>query len=269
MESVHVDGGELKALASGTGEPVLFIHGSLMADSYDCLRRYPALADRYRMITYRRRGFCDSAAHAGPCSITQQADDAAAVLDHFGVERAHVVGHSYGGVTALQLALDAPGRVRSLGLFEPAPTEVPAWAEFGEGIAPIAGLYMNGDGRAAAVAFLEAVGGAGYEAHFDRNLPAGWFDAMVGDIATFFEVELPALAEWSFGEDEASRVDVPALSVLGADSSELFVQGDAWYRRHLPSAEGFKLAGATHFLQAMNPADAATALADFLARHPM
>ncbi len=269
MESIPVDGGHLEGRSHGAGEPVLFIHGALMTDTFECFRTQPALADNYRLVTYSRRGFAGSAKHSGPCPISQQAADAGAVLDHFGIDTAHVVGHSYGGVTALQLALDSPGRVHSLGLFEPGILVVPAWAAFGEGIAPIADLYARGDHSGAAVAFLEAVGGPDYQSYFDANLPVGWFDAMVADIATFFEVELQALGEWVFAEAEGRRITQPALSVLGANSAELFGQCDAWVRANLPHAEGYTLPGATHFLQAMNPTDAARALAGFFAQHPI
>ena len=53
-------------------------------------------------------------------SVVEAAADARALLDHLGIDRAHVVGHSYGGCVALQLALDAPRMVRSLALVEAA-----------------------------------------------------------------------------------------------------------------------------------------------------
>ena len=51
-----------------------------------------------------------------PITVSQMADDARAVLDGLGMESAHVIGHSLGGLVALQLALDARPRVRSLSL---------------------------------------------------------------------------------------------------------------------------------------------------------
>lgn len=269
MEEIPVVGGHLEGRSSGSGEPVLFIHGALMADTYDCFAAQPVMADNYRLLTYRRRGFAGSVKHDGPFSIVQQAADASAALDHFGVERAHVVGHSYGGSTALQLALDSPTRVASLGLFEPGIVVVPAWAAFGEAIGPIAELYLAGNHAGAATAFIEAVGGPDYQEPFDANLPVGWYDAMVRDIPTFFDVEIPALGEWIFAENEARRITQPALSVLGTESSELFVQIDAWLGANLPNVERYRLPGATHFLQAMNPTDAADGLAAFLGRHPI
>src|SRR5690606_28991329 len=55
-----------------------------------------------------------------PTSIEQQAEDFARLLAELGITRAHVVGHSYGGAIALQLAASAPDLVHSLSLLEPA-----------------------------------------------------------------------------------------------------------------------------------------------------
>jgi pimeloyl-ACP methyl ester carboxylesterase len=89
-----VDGGELEYEVRGSGEPVLLIHGAMLADAFTPLLAQPTLTDHYRLIHYHRRGFAGSCRHAGPCGMSQQAVDARALLDHLGIEHAHVVGHS-------------------------------------------------------------------------------------------------------------------------------------------------------------------------------
>jgi pimeloyl-ACP methyl ester carboxylesterase len=108
VDRAVVDGVALEYEVSGAGEPVVCVHGALIADTFRPLRGEPSLA-RYCLITYRRRGYGGSTGD-GPASIARQAADCAALLRHLGVERAHVVGHSYGGAIALQLALDAQTR---------------------------------------------------------------------------------------------------------------------------------------------------------------
>jgi pimeloyl-ACP methyl ester carboxylesterase len=75
-----------------------------------------SLAAHYTCVTFDNRGVGQSVPAAAPISVPQMAADARAVLDGLGVKSAHVVGHSLGGLVALQLALDARPRVRSLSL---------------------------------------------------------------------------------------------------------------------------------------------------------
>src|SRR3712207_3518701 len=125
MERARVNGVELEYERRGTGEPVLLIHGSHIGASFVPPLAQPSLTDDYMLIRYHRRGFLGSTHAKGPVSIKQQADDARALLEHLNVERAHVVGHSYGGPIALQLAVDAPEYVHSLALLEAALLTVP------------------------------------------------------------------------------------------------------------------------------------------------
>ena len=95
------------------GPPVLLLQG-LGADARGwALQRIP-LGRRYRLIGVDNRGVGGSANAPRPYSLEQMADDAVAVLDAEGVERAHVVGASMGGVLAQILAVRYPDRVRSL-----------------------------------------------------------------------------------------------------------------------------------------------------------
>ena len=67
----------------------------------------------FRVLTFDNRGI-DSDTPPGPYTVRDLADDAAAVLDAFDVERAHVVGTSLGGMVAQELALSRPERVERL-----------------------------------------------------------------------------------------------------------------------------------------------------------
>lgn len=65
------------------------------------------LADRYRLVSYHRRGFAGSESYKTdlPPTISRQASECQALMDYLQVRSAHLVGHSHGGVIALQLAL--------------------------------------------------------------------------------------------------------------------------------------------------------------------
>lgn len=99
----------------GTGPPVLMIQGvGLHGDGW--LPQVEGLADRYSCLTFDNRGMGRSQPLGVALSVAQMAEDARVILDPIGWEAAHVVGHSLGGLIALELALTARERVRSLSL---------------------------------------------------------------------------------------------------------------------------------------------------------
>jgi pimeloyl-ACP methyl ester carboxylesterase len=98
---LNVDGAVLEYEVVGRGEPVVLIHGALLAEAYAPLCAEPALTAQSRLVRYHRRGYAGSSRVAAPFSIAQQVAGCLAVLRHLGIERAHVVGHSSGGVSGL------------------------------------------------------------------------------------------------------------------------------------------------------------------------
>jgi pimeloyl-ACP methyl ester carboxylesterase len=274
VDRVLSNGVELEVEARGHGEPVLLIHGGFLADASAPLLTQPLLTDRYQIIHYHRRGFAGSSRHAGPCSLQEQAADACAVLDHLGLERAHVAEHSYGGTIALQMVLDAPERVATLALLEPGGIPTPAGARFRSEVAePTLARYHAGDKAGAVEAFLIGVCGPRIREVVDQVLPPGAFDlALTTDADTFFGTEFSARLDWRFGPEEAARITQPVLLVLGTESAAvtpIYAEAAAMLNDWLPQAELAELPGATHALQMMNATGMAKVLADFFARHPL
>src|SRR5512145_1400366 len=92
------------------GEAMLFLHG--WPDSWFSYSRVLShLPARYRALAIDQRGFGDSERPDGGYAIDGFADDAAAFLDAVSVERATVVGHSFGSFVARRLAIRHPARV--------------------------------------------------------------------------------------------------------------------------------------------------------------
>jgi pimeloyl-ACP methyl ester carboxylesterase len=259
----------LEYAVTGAGEAVVCLHGAFVADAFQPLLAEPILADRYQLITYHRRGYASSGRTLGPTSMTQQAADCRALLAHLGVKRAHVVGHSFGGAIALQLALDAPAVVHSLSLLEPALMVGASGEPYRDGLARGLERYREAGANIVVDEFLQARS-PGYRERLDRLLP-GAFAQAVADAPTWFEAELPAQLAWSFGRTEARRIMQPVLSVLGEESARLwdrFGEAHRWNLSSFPHAEGFILPGATHFPQLERPRGLAEGLAAFFIRHP-
>jgi 3-oxoadipate enol-lactonase len=97
----------------GAGEPVLLCMGHAYTSAM-WHRAIVGLAARHRLLSFDNRGVGHSDAPWPPYSVEQFARDGIAVMDAAGVERCHVYGVSMGGLTAEELALSYPDRVRSL-----------------------------------------------------------------------------------------------------------------------------------------------------------
>jgi aminoacrylate hydrolase len=95
------------------GPHLLMLHG-MMVNSGMFYNMIDHLVDDYRLVLIDNRGFGKSADLAGPFTVRQMARDALHVLDHLGIEDAHVLGYSLGGLIAQTIALERPERVRSL-----------------------------------------------------------------------------------------------------------------------------------------------------------
>ncbi|HEX6508731.1 MAG TPA: alpha/beta hydrolase [Chloroflexota bacterium] len=268
MESAKLDGITLEYEASGTGEPVVFIHGAFIADSFRPLMSEPSLADHYELILYHRRGYAGSSRASGRVSPAQQAEDCSRLLWHLGVERVHVVGHSWGGCFALQLALDFPELVHSLAVLEAGLMTGASGRAYRESLIRVEQRFHEVGPATVADSFLKARW-PGYRPHLDRILP-GAFERAVADAGTTFGPDL-GLLDWTFGEAEAGRITQPTLVVLGGDSESLdprFPETRRLLLQWLPNAEDFVLPGKTHFMQVEKPREMAEALSRFFARYP-
>jgi pimeloyl-ACP methyl ester carboxylesterase len=181
LQRASVNGTELAYSIHGIGEPVVCIHCSILADDFLPLATQPALVDHYQLILYHRRGYGGSAPANGAASLVDHAADCCALLDHLGIERAHVIGHSFGASIALQVALAAPAVAHSLALLEPALFSVPSAAQFYQQVAePSWRAYEAGDKAQAVDLFLRGVGGEHYRTVIERALPAGALEGALG-----------------------------------------------------------------------------------------
>ena len=103
----------IKWESQGDGSPLLLIQG-LGYGRWGWEPVVPGLAARHRVVTFDNRGIGESDKPEGPYTAAQMAGDALQVLDEAGIERAHVLGASLGGMIAQELAVAAPERVDKL-----------------------------------------------------------------------------------------------------------------------------------------------------------
>ena len=270
MQHARVNGVNLEYDVTGEGEPVLLI-SPVLADGFLPLLSEPSLAHGYRLITYHKRGWVGSTHTLPPVSVADHAADAAALLAHLGVRRAHIVGHSSGAAVAVQLALLQPEIVHTLALLELSLLSVPGAAAFLQKAGPAFDAYAAGRHETALAVFMSAVSGLEWEACrtvLESRVP-GAVTAAIRDADTFFGIELPALGAWTFGAAEARAISQPVLSVLGSETEPLWVEIATVLRSWLPGVEDCTIEGAGHLLQIQRPEAVAQGLADFFARHRM
>lgn len=306
MDKLELHGRTIEYVSQGDGIPVLLIHPSLVADALSApLIGRPELSSSFRLIGYRRRGYGASSgleelkpvprATAAftvaivrrpnlarvfepwgrltarpPVTVSDLAADAAGLLRELGVVRAHVVGHSFGGVIALQLARDYPDLVRTLALLEPSlPMVRGAQADARSTVLPAVERYFRGEKESAVDWFLGHVFGDWWKSAVEQAIP-GAVPHATAAADTFFRIDAPALGAWRFSAKDAAKVQAPVLSVVGARSAPSFGHGrDVLHEWFGQRVQDFNLPGANHLLQVQNSSDLATRLADFCAHHPM
>ncbi len=110
MPRVRCNGVELRVEEIGSGSPLLLIMG-LGASLETWIAQRDAFAAHHRVIMFDNRGAGESECPPPPWSVPEMAADAVAVLDALGVERAHVLGVSMGGMIAQEMAIRWPDRI--------------------------------------------------------------------------------------------------------------------------------------------------------------
>ena len=271
MDIATVDDTVLEYEIRGSGEPVVLIHGAFISDAFRPLLDESSLVEHYEVIAYRRRGYGRSHRPTEPVTMARQATDCRGLMGRLGIERAHVVGHSYGGAIALQFARETPHAVHSLCLLEPALMVGSSGSEYRASLQRGVQRYRKEGAAPVVEDMLRARWGEDPRATLERVLP-GAFDRAVEEAPVSFDFELPALLDWDFDAARLRDVDQPTLVVLGERSKDLsprFVETYEILLDRLPNAEGYVLPGAAHGLQTQNPSGMANALAHFFARHPI
>ena len=241
---------------------VLLIQGLGMNKNGWMLQRI-AMATKFRTIAVDNRGAGRSSIPDRPFTLEDMADDAAAVLDHYGVHDAHIVGASMGGAIAQIVGVKHPDRVRSLTLACTACRNLPwrnellrHWAD----TANVRGLRQWADESARWLVGPRS---------FRRLAPAiGW----LGPLATFrpsrgFSAQVGAILETDDSMvAELGRITAPTLVIVGnqdiltprADSEEI--------AERIPQSELVVISGAAHGLMIEHASTFNRVVIDFIDR---
>jgi 3-oxoadipate enol-lactonase len=242
--------------------PILFIQG-LGTDKHGWDLQRLATAPWFQAVAFDNRGAGRSDKPHGQYSLEQMADDAVTVLDHAGVETAHIVGASMGGAICQIFAVKYPERMRSLTLACTAGRNHP-WRE-----------ELLAGWRDAALE--RGIGSMGQDAarwvigprSFRRLLPAmGWLGPLaLGRPSHAFAAQCDAIlnADMSYADD-LEKITVPTLVVVG-NQDILTPRGDSEdLVERIPTAELAVISGAAHGLMIEHATTFNRVLLDFLKR---
>jgi pimeloyl-ACP methyl ester carboxylesterase len=113
MPTVKVNNININYKVVGYGEPLIMIMG-LSADQSGWNSQVPYFKKHYQVITFDNRGCGKSDKPKGPYTMKMMADDTIELMNHLGIEKAHMMGISMGGMIAQEIAINYPQRVMKL-----------------------------------------------------------------------------------------------------------------------------------------------------------
>ena len=234
------DGVTLHVEEVGLGEPLLFIH-EFAGDHRSWEPQLRFFSATYRCITYAARGYPPSDVPTDPGAYSQEraVADAIAVLDGLEIRRAHVVGLSMGGFTALHLALRHRDRIISAVVAGAGYGAQPERAEAFRAESVLTAAAFAAEG-AAKVAERYAVGPA--RVQFQNKNPRGWAEfaaalaghSSLGSALTMRGVQAARPSLYAL-TDELAKVSVPVLILVG-DEDEGCLEPALMLKRTIPTA---------------------------------
>ena len=242
--------------------PVLMIQG-LGMDKHGWVMQRLAFSWKYRVIAFDNRGSGRSDKPLGDYDLYQMAQDAVAVLDELGIDRAHVVGASMGGAIAQIVGVLFPDRVRSLSLVCTACRNLPWRQQLLSGWADAA--LTEGVGTMAGKAARWVIG----PRSFRRLVPVlGWLGPLgFGRSGEAFASQVAGIlaADDSLAE-QLGTIAVPTIVIVG-NQDILTPRGESEeLADRIPTAELVVISGAAHGLMIEHASTFNRILGDFLHR---
>lgn len=264
---VYVEDRPAEAAAGDTAEAVVFLHG-FGASSYSW-RRVTDLLPGYRTVALDLRGFGYTERPPGidPYTREGQIGLVLAVMTELGIERAHLVGHSYGGALATALAVAHPDRLHSLTLVDAAHPDYPVRRRTKlASVRPLTELFIR----------VRALRPTLIRRALERSIAddALVTDELVHAYAERLAIEHAPRAYYGItaptGEPEASvdlaDVELPTLVLWGEEDRLIEIEDGRRAVSVVPCHRFVAVPGAGHLPMEERPDDLARALREFLAR---
>ncbi|WP_062314785.1 alpha/beta fold hydrolase [Demequina rhizosphaerae] len=261
------DGTDLHYEVTGAGEPLVLIHGGF-TESLTWEQSLPGLAERFRAVTYDRRGHGLSGAGTGERSVRADVADLAELVERLDLGPVHVASFSYGAVVAMAIAVERPDLVRRVAAHEPALLGALAGRdEHAEVLASVMEAY------AAVRALLEdGEHERGAELFVDRAIGPGTWASLPPEVRARFVQHAPAFLADLRDPDTVLKMGVepfvslgrPLLLTFGGETPSMYVAICAVLAEALPDARLHAFDGAGHVPHVSHPEDYVAVTSGFL-----
>jgi pimeloyl-ACP methyl ester carboxylesterase len=244
LDAVSPDGTPVVAWRAGSGPPLVLVHGST-SESSTWLPSAGLLGERVSIVAVERRGRGESGDGAA-YSLEAEAQDLAAILDALG-EPAHVLGHSFGGLVALEGALLRPDAIRTLVLYEP-PLGGGVELELVERLEAL--LAADERDRALETVYAEVAGMSAEE--IDRLRGSDLWERRRAAVPTVPR-EFRAARAYRLDAARFAGLDVAAVLLVGTESPAWMREAAHGLVAALPRARVVELAGQGHVAHVVAP----------------
>jgi 3-oxoadipate enol-lactonase len=265
VPTAEISGNTLFYERRGSGEPLVLVMG-MSGNSAHWDRPFAELLERdFELLVFDNRGIGQSSPVVADFTIADMAADTAAIMDAAGLDSAHVMGISMGGMVAQQLALDEPERVRGLVLGCTYPGGPGSSLAGPDVMQRLAGPMMSGDREGAIRAGWEANVSPAFAAqdeHWNR----------FHDVATRHPASVEVIMRQMGavgGHDVSGRLEslsAPTLVIHGTDDEMLSVRNAEILAEKIPDARLEVLGGVGHLFFWEQPERSAQLVTEFLAR---
>ena len=240
----------------GSGEPLVLVHGS-WTDHHDWDLVISGLAAQFQVVLYDRRGHSLSERPETQGSVYEDAVDLAALVEGLGLAPAHIIGHSYGGIIGLQLAVRRPDLFHSLlvheaPLFEVLLTDGAMNLQETEHarLSDVIERLSAGDYEGGAKAFVDGIiFGAGT---WDARVTLPLKRKFIENAPTFLD-ELRDPDRLSFNVTPLAGFPHPSLLSSGGKSRPMFQRVAAKLAEAMPQARAYVFEDAGHVPQVSHP----------------
>lgn len=282
MASAEINGTTLELHEHGSGEPIVFVHGSA-SDVRTWRLQEDVFSKQFRTIAYSRRyhwpntKISDGSVYA----VEEHVDDLEALIRSRDTAPVHLVGHSYGGYICLILATRAPALIRSLVLAEPpvmtlfvsippkpvellrlafkSPGTAAGIVKLGAmGLGPAGSAFKRGDQETAMQRLGTAILGEKYFNQLTQRRVDQVRDNLIKDELLGSETFIPLKI------DRVRQVNIPTLLIGSQQSPNVFTRLLDHLAEFLPQSERVEIQNASHLMHEDNADEYNRAVMSFI-----